>query len=117
MALARLEKMGSNMLVEMEKVRRRWDKELQDKAQGLEEKYQQKEQELQAEITQQKQGLDRRAAELDVRRQELDDRAAKHARRQHYKDIKDKFKSWSETFQVTPGTKSLRPPLPSSRRS
>jgi hypothetical protein len=38
----------------------------------------------------------------------LDDRAAKHARRQHYKDIKEKFRSWSETFQVTPGTNHLR---------
>ena len=108
-ALARLEKLGSVMLGEMEDARKRRELEFEEEGKTAAElKYQQKEQELQTAITQQNEKIDRRSTELDNRSKELDDRAAKHARRQHYKDIKEKFKSWSETFQVTPGTTGLR---------
>jgi hypothetical protein len=107
-ALARLEKMGSDMLLEMEQARKRREQEFGEKEKGLKETNRQRERELDAAIAKQKQELDARSTELDALRKELDDRAAKHARRQHYKDIKEKFKSWSETFQVTPGTNLLR---------
>jgi molybdenum-dependent DNA-binding transcriptional regulator ModE len=107
-ALARLEKAASDMLVEMEEGRKRREKELQEKERVLEAKYQHNEQELQATATQKTQDLERRSAELDALQKDLDDRAATHARRQHYKDIKEKFASWGKEFRVTPGTQSLR---------
>jgi ABC-type multidrug transport system fused ATPase/permease subunit len=107
-ALARLEKVASNLLEEMEEARKRREQEFQEKERALGEKYEQKQRELEAAAKARQEEQDRRAAELDALRKELDDRAAKHARRQHYKDIKEKFKSWSETFQVTPGTNRLR---------
>jgi hypothetical protein len=107
-ALAHLETIASNMLKEMEEARKRREAEFHEREKGLEEKYKQKEQELQATFAKQKDELDFRRQQLEVRRRELDDRAAKHARREHHKDSKDKFKSWSPTFEETPGTKQLR---------
>jgi hypothetical protein len=107
-ALARLEKTASNLLEEMEEARRRREQEFEVKERALDAKVEQKQLELEEAAKVRQQDQDRRAAELDALRKELDDRAAKHARRQHYKDIKEKFKAWAETFQVTEGTKRLR---------
>jgi hypothetical protein len=107
-ALARLEKTASGLLEEMEEARKRREQEFQAKEQALEAKIEQKQRTLEEAAKTQQQELDRRTADLEAMRKELDDRAAKHARRQHYKDIKEKFKAWSEKFHVTEGTKSLR---------
>lgn len=107
-ALARLEKMSSTLLEEMEVARKRREQEFEAKEKALEAKVEQRQRELEEAAKARQQEQDRRASELEALQKELDDRAAKHARRQHYKDIKEKFKSWSETFQVTAGTKSLR---------
>jgi ABC-type multidrug transport system fused ATPase/permease subunit len=107
-ALARLEKMSATLLEEMEVARKRREQEYEAKEKALEARIEQKGRELDEAAKAKQEEQDRRAAELEALRKELDDRAAKHARRQHYKDIKEKFRSWSETFQVTAGTKSLR---------
>lgn len=107
-ALARLEKMASGLLEEMEEGRKRREQEFGAKEQALEAKIEQKQRELEEAAKSRQQELDRRAADLEALRKELDDRAAKHARRQHYKDIKEKFKTWGEKFHVTEGTKNLR---------
>lgn len=107
-ALARLEKMAAGLLEEMEEGRRRRDREFEAKSRELEARLEQSRQELEAAAKARQDELDRRAAELEALRKELDDRAAKHARRQHYKDIKEKFKNWSEKFNVTEGTSRLR---------
>lgn len=107
-ALARLETMSSTLLQEMESARKRREEEFEAKEKALEAKIEQKQNEIEATAKARQQEQDERAKALDTLQKELDDRAAKHARRQHYKDIKEKFKSWSETFKVTEGTTSLR---------
>ena len=107
-ALARLEKMASEVLEEMEAARKRREEEFGAKERALEGKFDQKHREHDEAAKARQQELDRRAAELETLRKELDDRAAKHARRQHYKEIKEKFRAWAEKFNVTAGTNQLR---------
>lgn len=107
-ALARLETMSSTLLEEMEAARKRREQEFEAKEKALEAKVEQRQRELEKAAKARQEEQDRRASELETLQKELDDRAAKHARRQHYKDIKEKFKSWSEQFQVTKGTSDLR---------
>lgn len=107
-ALARLEKMSANLLEEMEEGRKRRDQEFEAKERELASRFEQSRKEQEAATTARQSELDLRAAELDDLRKELDDRAAKHARQQHYKDIKEKVKNWSEKFNVTEGTNQLR---------
>lgn len=107
-ALARLEQLSANLLGEMEEARKRREQEYDAKEKALAERFEQRVAELEAQAKRKQDEFDQRSAELDARSKELDDRAAKHARRQHYKDIKEKFQSWNEKFQVTPGTSSLR---------
>jgi len=107
-ALTRLETTASNLLVEMERVRKKRDEELETKEKSLEAKFDRKHQELEESIRARELANEKRAAELEARSKELDDRAAKHARRQHYKEIKEKFKALSEKFELTAGTANLR---------
>ncbi len=107
-ALAKLEKMAADLMQEMEEVRKRREDEYQSKVQTLENRVEKERQELQSQHEQRSKQLQEKADELDRQRKELDDRASKHARRQHYKDIKEKFKSWNDKFQVTKGTSHLR---------
>lgn len=107
-ALARLEKTASNLMVEMEQARKRREEELDAKEQELKERFDRRTAELEVTTKSRKDELEKRSSELESLKKELDDRAAKHARRQHYKDIKEKFKAWSEKFEVTPGTSKLR---------
>jgi hypothetical protein len=107
-ALARLERMSSALLEEMESARKRREEEFEVKEKALEAKLEARQREIDATARVRQQEQDERAKILDTLQKELDDRAAKHARRQHYKEIKEKFKTWSETFQVTAGTTSLR---------
>jgi hypothetical protein len=107
-ALSKLEKLTATLLQDVEKSRQEREREFHVKETSLEEKYEQRLAELDSQHEFQQKAIADRAEELDTLQKELDDRAAKHARRQHYKDIKEKFKSWSETFQVTEGTKNLR---------
>lgn len=107
-ALARLETLSSNLLVEMEDARKRREAAFFNKEQLLEARLEKKQSDLNKALTVRQAELDRRASELESLQKELDDREAKHARRQHYKDIKEKFRSWSNTFKVTDGTKQLR---------
>jgi hypothetical protein len=107
-ALARLETMSSTLLEEMEAARKRREQEFEAKEKALEAKVEQRQRELEKAAKARQEEQHRRASELETLQKELDDRAAKHARRQHYKDIKEKFKSWSEQFQVTKGTSDLR---------
>ena len=107
-ALARLEKLAANLLCEMEDVRKVREAETAAKEKSLNEQYQAKNDELEAKVSVRLEELDQKSSELEVRTKELDDSAAKHARRQHYKDIKEKFQNWSETFEVTAGTSNLQ---------
>ena len=107
-ALARLENTQSALLEEMEQARIRREQAFEAKEQALEDKFAEKQHALEAEIKARKEQQDSRETELQKQRTELDDRAAKHARRQHYKDIKIKFSAWSKEFAVTPGTSRMR---------
>lgn len=107
-ALARLEEMASNLLNEMETARREREREFHNKERELNEQYERRRAELDDQVKRRQEQLDQRAAELEALRKELDDRAAKHARRQHYKDIKTKFEAWGQKFNVTAGTTGLR---------
>ncbi len=92
----------------MEEARKRRDQEFEAKERVLEERFQKRSAELEEQARKRQEELDQQLANLNTRSKELDDRAAKHARRQHYKDIQEKFKSWSEEFHLTKGTSSLR---------
>lgn len=107
-ALAKLEKLTATLLQDVETTRQERDREFHAKEKALEEKYEKRLSELDQQYEVQEKTIQERSNELDKLRKELDDRAAKHARRQHYKDIKEKFKSWSKEFQVTKGTTDLR---------
>lgn len=107
-ALAKLEKLTATLLQDVENARQQREKEFSEKEKALEEKYEKRRSDLDQQQAEREKALQGRNDELDKLRKELDDRAAKHARRQHYKDIKEKFKSWSEQFQVTKGTSDLR---------
>ena len=107
-ALARLEQLAANLLGEMEKSRQKREQETEEKRKALEEQFQRRHIELEAQTKKRLEELEHRTSALDARGKELDDRAAKHARRQHYKEIKEKFNSWSEKFHVTEGTSGLR---------
>lgn len=107
-ALARLETTASNLLGEMETARREREREFQAKERELNDLHEKRRAELEDQAKRRQEQLDQQATELDALRKELDDRAAKHARRQHYKDIKTKFQAWGEQFNVTAGTTGLR---------
>jgi hypothetical protein len=107
-ALAKLEKLTATLLQDVENARQHREKELLEKERMLEEKYERRRSDLDLQHAEREKSLQGRSNDLDKLRKELDDRAAKHARRQHYKDIKERFKSWSEQFQVTKGTSNLR---------
>lgn len=107
-ALAKLEKLTATLLQDVEKARQERDREFHAKETALEEKYEQRLAELDSQYKSRQTAISDRSKELDKLQKDLDDRAAKHARRQHYKDIKEKFRSWSEKFQVTKGTSDLR---------
>jgi hypothetical protein len=55
--------------------------------------------------------LNSRQESLKVLQAQLDDRAAKHARRDIGKGFKDELKSRSLKFDLTPGTQSMRAPI------
>jgi hypothetical protein len=107
-ALAKLEKLTATLLQDVENARQQREKEFREKEEALEKKHEKRLTDLEQQHEDRQKALQERSEELDNLRKELDDRAAKHARRQHYKDIKEKFKSWSEEFQVTKGTSDLR---------
>ena len=107
-ALAKLEKLTATLLKDVEAARQERDREFHAKEKALEAKYENRLSELDQQYEVREKAIHDRSKELDKLHKELDDRAAKHARRQHYKDIKEKFKSWSEEFQVTKGTTDLR---------
>lgn len=103
-ALSRLESLVSQATVQMEEARIRVEQELRTRERELEAKFSQDRELLVADLAAKQEVLDQRAAELEGIKKQLDDRAAMHARRQHYKDIKEKFRSWSDKFQLSPGT-------------
>lgn len=55
--------------------------------------------------------FDEREADLDKRKNEIDDRESKHVRREIYKEIKNKFVERSKAFELTRGTRKLRIPI------
>ena len=107
-ALARLERMSSTMLQEMEDARKARELEFVEKEKNLQEQFDAKQLEFETLSKKRQEELDQRGTELKELKDDLDDRAAKHARRQHYKDIKEKFEAWGKTFKVTDGTSKLR---------
>ena len=88
--------------------RKRREQEYEARERALEEQFQKKATELEERAKTRQEEHDQQLADLNARSKELDDRAAKHARRQHYKDIKEKFDTWSEEFHLTKGTSGLR---------
>ncbi|MFO0945611.1 MAG: hypothetical protein U1D30_06660 [Planctomycetota bacterium] len=107
-ALARLETMTARVVQDMDESRKVREEQFRQKDIELEAKYRDKEAELETKEQNRQAAIKEQWDAIEEQKKELDDRAAKHARRQHYKEIKEKFKSWSESFGVTKGTQGLR---------
>ena len=64
-----------------------------------------------AEHEKRKAGLDSREQALDKLRQDLDDRSARHARREQSRALQEKISDRSENFTLTRSTRSKRIPV------
>lgn len=107
-ALARLEQLTANVIHDTDSTRKTYEKDFLAKCKTLEQEHAAKIAVLDKQIADNTAATVARQQELDHYKKELDDRASKHARRQHYKDIKEKFADWSNKFCLTEGTARLR---------
>lgn len=107
-SLARLEAAAANIISESVRAAAARDLKLAEREQILEQKYVAKDAEQEALYAEKLKALQEEAHRLDERKKVLDDRAATHARRQHYDDLKTKLEAWAKTFEVSEGTAKLR---------
>jgi hypothetical protein len=110
-ALARLEDLSHKLIEQNEQYRRNVDLELSRTKSALQQSHEQRETELHTEYESKSRLLEEKAAALEARTKELDDRSSKHARRQTRMDLKRIIATRAEKFALTPDTRQKRYPI------
>ena len=109
--LSRLEALTLRLVDETHDYRLRLDAEMAEQKQALSISVDKRTQELEANYGERAAELDARARELQEQRQDLDDRSARHARREQSRALQQKISERSQRFTLTRETQRKRLPL------
>ena len=109
--LSRLEELTRKLVEETHDYRLRLDAEMADHQRKLTSSFDEKSRALEAKQEERIAALEEREGDLDKRRRELDDRSARHARREQSRALQQKISARSEKFTLTPDTRRKRRPI------
>ena len=104
----RLEALTQRIVEETHKYRMQLDTETAEHKRALTIEFDEKAKALEAQYEQRSEAVEARAQELDEVRRDLDDRSARHARRQQSKELQDKISGRSKKFELTYETQHKR---------
>ena len=109
--LSRLEELTRNLVTDTHRYRRQLDDELAQRKQELSESFDKRKQRFDIEHEEQTDDLKSRERDLEELRRELDDRSARHARREQSRALQAKISERSQKFTLTMGTQRKRWPV------
>ena len=106
--LSRLESLAKTIVKETHEYHMRLDAEVAEQKQSLSASFDEKEQILAKKHEERTTELEVREKDLDKQRQDLDDRSARHARREQSRALQEKIANRSKKFTLTPETQRKR---------
>ncbi|MDE0054138.1 MAG: hypothetical protein OXT64_07770 [Gammaproteobacteria bacterium] len=106
--LARLEALTQRIVEETHNYRMQLDSETANHKRVLGEAFEEKAKALDDQHQRRSAAVDAQAQELDKRRRDLDDRSARHARRQQSRELQDKISGRTKKFELTAETQHKR---------
>ena len=109
--LSRMESLARKIVKETHEYHMRLDAEVAEQKQSLSASFDEKEQILAKKHEERTAELEAREKDLDKQRQDLDDRSARHARREQSRALQKKIANRSEKFTLTPETQRKRWPV------
>ena len=109
--LSRLESLAKTIVKETHEYHMRLDAEVAEQKQSLSASVDEKEQILAKKYEERTTELEAREKDLDKQRQDLDDRSARHARREQSRALQEKIANRSKKFTLTPETRRKRRPV------
>ena len=109
--LSRLETLTRKLVEDTDAYRLRLDAELADHKKALAESFEQKEQALEKQHQERASELQAREQALQKQRKDLDDRSARHARREQSRALQQKIADRSDKFTLTRDTQNKRLPI------
>ena len=109
--LSRMESLARKIVKETHEYHMRLDAEVAEQKQSLSASFDEKEQILAKKHEERTTELEAREKDLDKQRQDLDDRSARHARREQSRALQKKIANRSEKFTLTPETQRKRWPV------
>ena len=109
--LSRLEALTQRLVKDTHDYRMRLDAESAEQKRALDESFAERGRALEARHEKRIAELESRDEELNKLRQELDDRSARHARREQSRALQHKISDRSENFTLTPSTQRKRQPV------
>ena len=109
--LSRMESLAKTIVKETHEYHMRLDKEMAEQKRSLAMSFEEKEQTLLKKHEDRTAELEAREEDLDKLRRELDDRSARHARREQSRELQHKIANRSEKFTLTPDTRRKRWPV------
>ena len=109
--LSRLEALTQRLVKDTHDYRMRLDAESAEQKRALDESFAEKSRALEATHEKRIAELKSREEDLDKIREDLDDRSARHARREQSRALQEKISARSENFTLTPSTQRKRTPV------
>ena len=109
--LARLEALTQRIVKDTHDYRMKLDTEAAEHKQSLTTEFDEKAKALDAQHEERSAALETRAQELEKLHLELDDRSARHARRQQSRELQEKLSGRSKKFELTSETRRKRQPI------
>ena len=109
--LRRLEDLSQRIAKETHDYRQQLDSELRVKEEKLNTEFDVRKENLDKQIEEHREKLREQESQLEKRRQELDDRSVRHARREQSRNLQKKIAARSEKFTLTPETEAKRQPI------
>ncbi len=109
--LSRMESLSETIVKETHEFHMRLDAEVAEQKRSLAASFEEKEQTLAKKYEERTAELEAREKDLDKQRQDLDDRTARHARREQSRALQEKIANRSEKFTLTPDTQRKRWPV------
>ncbi len=109
--LSRLESLARTIVKETHEYHMKLDAETTEQKRSLTDSFGEKEQTLEKKYEERTAELEAQEKDLNKLRQELDDRSARHARREQSRKLQDKIADRSKKFALTPDTQRKRWPV------
>ena len=109
--LSRLEKLAQRLTEDTHGHRKKLDAEYEERKKELNQSIKERRLTLQQDHSRRQDELVSREEELEKRRKDLDDRTARHARREQSRRLQEKIASRSAEFTLTRGTQKKRRPV------